>query len=82
MDDDHDLPLFDWGIPLARNDNPDTSHESAARANVKAHRYQALTAYRDGQALMDWEAYIKAGLAAPDERRRCHQRCSDLRQLE
>lgn len=68
--------LFD--SPHARISDPLTSHEAAASIDITTQAMRILRAYADGQALLDVEAYRRAGFPP----HACDgQRCSDLRRL-
>jgi hypothetical protein len=66
--------LFSY-IPHARASDPDTSHE-AVPVHITAQALRVLRAYQDGVALLDHDAYRRAGFG-PNARD--GQRCSDLR---
>lgn len=61
----------------ARRGDPSTSHQAAAQVNVSDQARRVLFAYASGQALLDVEAYRRAGYTSASG---LHQRCSDLRQ--
>jgi hypothetical protein len=63
------------GGPHARPSDPDTSH-AAVPVNITEQGVRVLQAYRDGEALLDVEAYRRAGFGPTA---RDGQRCSDLR---
>jgi hypothetical protein len=71
---------FDFRAPShARRSDPSTSHEAAASINISYQALRILRSYKDGQALLDYEAYRLAGFP-PNARD--GQRCSDLRHAE
>jgi hypothetical protein len=75
MSDDDWSDLFGYH---ARRSDPDTSHEAAASIDVTQQARRILRSYRDGQAILDIDAYRRAGFPP----HACDgQRCSDLRQL-
>lgn len=63
----------------ARRGDPDTSHMAAEGVNVGKQARRILGAYVDGDALLDVEAYERAGYPMTNNR---GQRCSDLRHAE
>ena len=68
--------LFDW--PHARGSDPHTSHEAAASVDITRQATLILRSYADGRALLDVEAYRRAGFPP----HACDgQRCSDLRKV-
>ncbi|HEU4687327.1 MAG TPA: DEAD/DEAH box helicase [Vicinamibacterales bacterium] len=67
---------MDYFSTHARSSDPDTSYE-AIPVNVTLQGFIVLQSYRSGQALLDHDAYQRAGFG-PNARD--GQRCSDLRQ--
>ena len=59
-----------------RSTDPPTSHEAAAAIDITAQCKMILLSYRNGQALLDVDAYRLAGFPP---HARDGQRCSDLR---
>jgi hypothetical protein len=74
--DDDDLDLFSY-LPHARASDPETSHE-AVPVHITAQALRILRSYWDGDALLDHQAYVMAGMGSA---RAKSQRCSDLRHL-
>jgi hypothetical protein len=60
----------------ARPSDPETSHEAVPH-NITEQCYRVLRAYRNGQALLDHDAYRLVGLDV--EFNGARQRCTDLR---
>jgi hypothetical protein len=73
----HQFDLFgDEPEKRARRHDPDTSKDTARRIKIRSQCLQVLRGYRNGQALIDHDAYRLAGFPPG---RTSHQRCSDLR---
>jgi len=62
--------------PHARRSDPDTSYEAIESIDVTAQAIRILRSYRNGDFLLDHDAYQRAGFP-PNARD--GQRCSDLR---
>lgn len=66
-------------FPHARRKDPSTSQAAAGKVDVSAQAWKVLQAYKNGEMLLDHEAYKRVGLAEENQKRFAHQRCSDLR---
>jgi hypothetical protein len=72
QDDEPPFFSFKSSYTHARASDPDTSHE-AVPARLAEHAFIMLGAYRNGNPLIDLEAFAIVG------ERAARQRCSDLR---